>query len=172
MYCQGCSGFASNGEVEWDIENNDDTTDSAASVEISIRVPCGNCGGDFKEGTLETSVDVEGQHDNDTCVTTAEDGTVLSWDEDYEKIKILKGEREFEIRNVEADVSDDYRPKTKTLKKLGPDGNPLVVPVPLRAQRHYYDATVTLQAICSICEQEFEASVEDSISAGELEEVG
>jgi transcription elongation factor Elf1 len=172
MYCQGCQSFASNGEVEWDIENNDDTTDSAVAVEIAIRVPCGGCGGEFKEGILETSVDVEAYHDDDLCTIQDDAGTTLTWDTDAEKIIEIKGEREFAISDVEVDVTDDYRPKTRTLKKLGPDGKPIVRPVPFRSQRHYYDATVTLKVTCSICEQAFEASVEDSISAGELEEVG
>jgi hypothetical protein len=173
MYCQGCQTFASSGDPEVEIDSYDDSTDSAASVEITIRIPCGGCGGEFKEGTLSTSVDVEGAHASDECTTTDDKGAVLSWANDYEKITELRGEREFEIFNEpEVTVEDDYRPKTRTLKKLGPDGKPLEVPVPRRAQRRYYDAIVTVSAKCSICEAEFDATVEDSIGAGELEEVG
>jgi len=172
MYCQGCQGFASNGEPEAEIESYDDTTDSTAAIEVKITVPCGNCGGDFKEGYLSTEVDVASHHDDSECKIQDDQGNEFNWDEHSEYITEIKGDRQFEVSEPSLEVSDDYRPSFKLLKKKGPDGQQIRKPVPFRYRRHYYDVTMTMTAACSVCEGVDEISHEDSISAGELEEVG
>jgi hypothetical protein len=154
MRCEGCDGkFGSNGEPDVEVDSHDYTTSDNISVETKVSVPCANCGSDFKEGYLSFDVDVASQHD---CEQAPEDPTGTGDD------------IQFEIGAVDATVDDDYRPKTREVKDRK-TGEVKQVPVPMRAQRHYYDVTLTISVTCGSCSEEFEVTTTDSLGAGEME---
>lgn len=144
MRCEGCDGkFGANGEPEAEVES-EDVADTTLTADVLVNVPCANCGGEYKSGYVSIEAEIDDPDDHNPDCPGGDDRT-------------------FEITSTDAQVSDDYRPKTRTLK------NGQERPVPLRFQRHYYDVEVTFSVRCTACETEFEVKADDSIGAGELE---
>lgn len=169
MRCDGCDGkFGSNGEPEAD--GSEDINGTTLSAELELRVPCGNCGGDFKTGTADVEVEIDtGAHDEECIYQPArEPGS----DKDADPLvfsQLPEAERDFTCVGVNVDVYEEYRPKLtrRTLK----DGTVKTKPVPFRFQRHYYDLVVTFTVNCSFCGNDFDVTAETSLGASELESV-
>jgi transcription elongation factor Elf1 len=176
MRCSGCEKFGSNGEPEAEAESYD-VSDTSISAEIKVDVPCGNCGGEFKTGYLSLEAEIDTDTHDEECEIVVEgknpDGSdeslVVTLESDPDRFRELADtERTFTITDVNVEVSDDYRPKFKTVRDR--KTKELVQkPIPFRYQRHYYDVTVTFSVRCESCGGDFEVTAEDSLGAGELE---
>jgi hypothetical protein len=171
MRCEGCEGkFGSNGEPEIE-EESTDVANASVSVGATVRIPCGNCGSDYKTAFIELEGEVSTDaHDDDCVMIDPETNKEVTRESDEERFALLAEDRTFDATDTDLQVSDDYRPKMKrtTNKKTG---KVTEKPVPFRYQRHWYDVVATVSLTCSACGQGIETVLEDSISASEFEPV-
>lgn len=174
--CDGCDGkFGSNGEPEVEVESSD-ITDTTVTAEVTVKVPCGNCGTeDFKTGSLSFEQEIDTSAHDSECAfeVDGEDGVpiTVTFDSDQERFEELAEERTFTIDDVDAQVGDDYEPKPKLVKSRK-TGEMVLKHTPARYQRHLYLVTLTVSLTCDTCGGALEAVLEDSLGAGELEAGG
>lgn len=170
MYCQGCSGFGSNGEAEVEVES-EEINDTSIQIECKVNVPCGNCGDSFKEAytSIEAEIDAD-SHDDECVIVDTENGDVeVTLETDPDRFReLVDANRVFELQEVNLEVSDDYRPKYKMVRDRKTK-QVKQVPVPFRYQRHFYDIAGTASVKCNACDGVFEVHLEGEVTAGELE---
>ena len=132
MRCDSCQKMVSYGEVEPTIE---DTTvnceENSGSVDVNVRVvlPCGDCGTELAETTLDITIDFEHEcKPDDTGAIIPPEGDQFTIEDE-----------------LEVEATEDFRPKT-TKNKKGVEK-----PVPTRYQKHYYGARVFGSVHCNRC---------------------
>lgn len=172
--CDGCDGkFGANGEAEYEIESYD-INQTTVTADVTINIPCANCGGELKTGTLNFEQEIDtSEHDQDCQFTVnGEDGeeVAVTFESDQVRFEELAEERTFSITDVDAQVEDDYTPKTKTVRDRK-TGELTEKRVPQRFQRHIYVVTLTVSIDCEACGGSFEAVMNDQLGASELEPV-
>jgi hypothetical protein len=93
MRCPTCEKFVSYGDGEVEIEDSDVGSDGTVTVSVRVVLPCGDCGEELKECSMELEHQIE--HD---CLL----------DEDVD----------FELEDVEAEFSDRQEMKDRNGKPI------------------------------------------------------
>lgn len=139
--CSGCSKFASV-EVECDeaMVEGDPSTDLDVSAELRLVSQC--CSSEVATATAEGSISIQIEHGTKECETEHESKCDCD----------LTCDDEFEI-SADAEPTDWYYAKPRK------DGKP----TPMRYQKHFYGADVTVTVSCSGCG----VSESDTVQIGE-----
>ena len=148
MRCQSCNKFVPNGDPEVNIENGEDFETElvdgkliiTCQPKVRVMIPCGECGQDLKDTTL--NLDMETEHVCDKLPKEEPEGGIN-----------IEG-------SLEAEPIDDFKTTDR-------HGKPIKNP---RYQAHLYGASVTATVTCPYCQEEIEFTESDEVESSSMDE--
>jgi len=149
MRCPDCNKFVPNGEPEAELQSGEDfeaTLEDEKLVikcepEVRVMIPCGECGTELKETTLNFTM--EHEHECDKLPKEEPEGGIE-----------VQG-------SIEVEATDDYRTKDRHGKAITKS----------RYQAHLYGAEVTATVTCPFCQETIEFTDHDEVESSSMDEL-
>jgi hypothetical protein len=147
MRCPDCSKFVSFGEGEVEVQSEELDDDGTATLEVSLTLPCGDCGTELKGTTFDVELNFEAEHQCEVTTDVTE-GPLF---------------KDLEVGDVEADQRTQTTHYNKKKKAQ--------VPSSPRYWVNYYGVSGSASATCCGCGEVITLEFKDEARGSSIEEL-